>query len=428
MFNHRINRIVIIGNGFDLAHGLPTKYEDFINWYWKKLLNQLRKCHDSKLSNDLCQLTLLQEGTWYSFLWGILNPNQVPSGEEFLKWVKNSPKIVRFDSCYLLRNIIQSIEEKKWVDIEEEYYKLLKLSLDKSNPFLICPENLNVQFKALQDLLVEYLGTIKCDSTIPNIKLNELIYEPIDRKDISVSRLEYFDNYCLTIANSEDYSIRSIINNYEICDPFVLEDFVHFQDDNRKEGVDGSLAIDTIKDFPVSLIRPSDVLLVSFNYTALVEKYSKRKIGKAIYIHGKLSNPQGVIFGYGDEMDEVYKNLLNNANNEYLANVKTIRYLETDNYDKLLKFINSAPYQVYIMGHSCGNSDRTLLNTLFEHNNCVSIKPFYYQKEDGSDNYIEIVQNIYRNFTDMKLMRERVVNKTYCEPLPQCRSYVEEVE
>ena len=27
------------------------------------------------------------------------------------------------------------------------------------------------------------------------------------------------------------------------------------------------------------------------------------------------------------------------------------------------------------------------------------------------------VQNIIRNFTDMKLMRDRVVNKTYCDPL-----------
>ena len=79
--------------------------------------------------------------------------------------------------------------------------------------------------------------------------------------------------------------------------------------------------------------------------------------------------------------------------------------------------INSTPYQVYIMGHSCGNSDRTLLNTLFEHKNCISIKPLYYIKEDGSDNYLEIIQNISRNFTDMKLMRDRVVNKTYCERL-----------
>ena len=128
-----------------------------------------------------------------------------------------------------------------------------------------------------------------------------------------------------------------------------------------------------------------------------------------------------MIFGYGDELDDEYKNILNTSNNEYLKNIKSIRYLESSNYRKMLQFIESAPYQVYIMGHSCGNSDRTLLNTLFEHNNCVSIKPYYYQKEDGTDNYLEIVQNISRNFTDMKLMRDRVVNKTFCEPLPQIK-------
>jgi L-lysine 2,3-aminomutase len=75
------------------------------------------------------------------------------------------------------------------------------------------------------------------------------------------------------------------------------------------------------------------------------------------------------------------------------------------------------------MGHSCGNSDRTLLNTLFEHKNCVSIKPYYYEwtDEEGghSDNYIEIIQNISRNFNSMQLMRDRIVNKLYCRPLPQ---------
>ena len=83
----------------------------------------------------------------------------------------------------------------------------------------------------------------------------------------------------------------------------------------------------------------------------------------------------------------------------------------------MLSFVESAPYQVCIMGHSCGNSDRTLLNTLFEHKNCVSIKPFYHQQEEGLDNYLEIVQNICRNFTDMQLMRDKVVNKTFCKTL-----------
>ena len=40
-----MNRLVIIGNGFDLAHGLPTSYKDFIddlvkpdfnNWHGKE--------------------------------------------------------------------------------------------------------------------------------------------------------------------------------------------------------------------------------------------------------------------------------------------------------------------------------------------------------------------------------------------------------
>jgi len=28
-----INKLVIIGNGFDLAHGLRTSYKDFLDWY-----------------------------------------------------------------------------------------------------------------------------------------------------------------------------------------------------------------------------------------------------------------------------------------------------------------------------------------------------------------------------------------------------------
>ena len=71
------------------------------------------------------------------------------------------------------------------------------------------------------------------------------------------------------------------------------------------------------------------------------------------------------------------------------------------------------------MGHSCGLSDRTLLNTIFEHYYCRSIKVFYHQKEDGTDNYTEIIQNISRHFNDKKLMRTKIVEKTLCEPMPQ---------
>ncbi len=29
-----MNRLILIGNGFDLAHGLKTSYSDFILWYF----------------------------------------------------------------------------------------------------------------------------------------------------------------------------------------------------------------------------------------------------------------------------------------------------------------------------------------------------------------------------------------------------------
>ncbi len=176
---------------------------------------------------------------------------------------------------------------------------------------------------------------------------------------------------------------------------------------------------------PMELMLPNQIMLLNFNYTHTAQLYCKdAQIFSVNQIHGDLDHPSSVIFGYGDELDHDYKSILNKNNNKYLCNIKSIKYLEADNYRKMLSFIESEPYQILIMGHSCGNSDRTLLNTLFEHKNCVSIKPYYYKWGDGEkdDNYIELVQNISRNFTDMKLMRDRVVNKTYCEPLTNKRT------
>ena len=162
---------------------------------------------------------------------------------------------------------------------------------------------------------------------------------------------------------------------------------------------------------------PSNIMLLNFNYTKTPELYlTDSSIARINYIHGKLDNPESVIFGYGDELDEDYKKLQELNENEVLRHIKSIHYLESDRYRKVLEFIESGPFQICVMGHSCGSSDRTLLNTLFEHRNCVSVKPYYYIYGQ-EDNYLELVQNISRNFTDMKLMRDRVVNKTLCEPL-----------
>ena len=53
-----MNRLVIIGNGFDMAHGLKTSYMDFINWYWEQRLYALLT-EQTPISEDvLCKLEI----------------------------------------------------------------------------------------------------------------------------------------------------------------------------------------------------------------------------------------------------------------------------------------------------------------------------------------------------------------------------------
>ena len=78
--------------------------------------------------------------------------------------------------------------------------------------------------------------------------------------------------------------------------------------------------------------------------------------------------------------------------------------------------LKDIPLRLRLMafGHSFGDlmvsSSQTTL---------VRATTYYYVNEQGKDNYLDIVQNISRNFTNPQLMRDRVVNKTYCSPLPQ---------
>ena len=80
-----MNRIVLIGNGFDLAHNLKTRYEDFINWYWDYRVNGFVN-NDTNVSSDcLCTFECLLQETWYSFLFNLPRFFQKPTGKEVIQ-------------------------------------------------------------------------------------------------------------------------------------------------------------------------------------------------------------------------------------------------------------------------------------------------------------------------------------------------------
>lgn len=404
-----MNRIVLIGNGFDLAHELRTSYEDFINWYWDQRLHDIISEHKDVSRDLLCSMKILSVSgydNWSFFLFHnpfFNNPsNNEGLGKEFIKELKNQPDYFEVTNSPFFENICKSIETKKWVDIENEYYRLLtKYVIDEKSGGRVY--DLNNQLAEIRGKLIEYLDTINSQHVEIKKNIWQQIYSPIEKHDLSIGSKHAFEGYIGWCMKKEQ--------SYWIDKMKKFDDELSYADvDYYKKAREKGYTVN----YPLPFMMPDDIMLLSFNYTKTASLYETKDF-KVNYIHGQLEDNDSIIFGYGDELDDNYKKLQEFEDNDCLYNIKSIKYLESDNYRKVLDFIESDLFQVCIMGHSCGNSDRTLLNTLFEHKNCISIKPYYHQWNNGTDNYLELVQNISRNFKDMKLMRDRVVNKTFCD-------------
>jgi len=261
-----------------------------------------------------------------------------------------------------------------WVDIENEYYTELKKCLKKTGDEILCNNDkikkLNEEFSQIRKWLETYL--------IENIKI------PEEKDDLIFKKL------------------------YKILLPELCP-------------VENQI-IDRVND----KINDEDIVLfLNFNYTNTEKVYydyfNNYLTGNRVlnyHIHGEIDNPKNpIIFGYGDEIDKEYLEIENTNNNDLLENVKSMKYLQTPNYRNLLLFLDSYDFEVFVLGHSCGLSDRTLLNTIFEHDNCKRIKIFYHQRKDGTDDFDEKIMNIYRNFKKKQSVRAKVVPKSNCEPL-----------
>ncbi|SNU03216.1 Bacteriophage abortive infection AbiH [Prevotellaceae bacterium MN60] len=398
-----MNRLILIGNGFDCAHNLKTKYENFIYWYWKRVVAHMLTKSIDTYEDELCKVTnheLDYWGKYYLF--------HSEEEKDIYKFFINKEGDIDIEFSPLFERINKSVQTKGWVDIENEYYDLLKeyAFVDNINKV----KELNAHLQYLKERLIEYLTYIDKQEVSINENIKNKMYAPIKLDEMSIASRHLLKEYVNSWIEQNDSIVKSKIHRYGLNEEIFDNEIASFRKNYKAGRV-------PFTDIPRHYMYPDAVMLLSFNYTHFAQLYHNEDLGFINYIHGKIEKPSGVIFGYGDELDENYKALQNKNDNNCLSNIKSIKYLEEESYRRLLAFIDAQPYQVVIMGHSCGNSDRTLLNTIFEHPNCISIKPYYYIKKNGKDNYSDLTMNICRNFTDMKLMRDKMVNKTYCEPL-----------
>lgn len=410
-----MDRLIIVGNGFDLAHQLPTSYANFVDYIWRNF--SLAKSHElfmDLFEVDYDHISVSNSFDNYNHFCSEVKKDMRGSSDYTIKNSSYGDKsfeifyrdygwgggitVFKFKNSFF--ELINVRRVNDWVQIEDIYYEVL-ISLIKKDgrfPLIKSINQLNSDFDAIRKLLNHYI--------LENVE-NEFYFNT-DLEDVK-GITAFFGHPYRHLKNNPDHK-------YYLEFPYDMRSILKGYDDTFQFGksIGHSISFEN--------------LFVDFNYTSTVSNYvsvlneSKHKYGNSVHIqiHGNVLDSNNPInFGFGDEMDDHYKIIENSGDNKYLENIKSFMYLNNSNYRNLLGWIESHIFQVFIFGHSCGLSDRTMLNTVFEHSNCKSIKIFYHQYNDENDNFREVSMNISRHFNRKSLMREKLVNKTLCHPLPQ---------
>lgn len=331
-----MNKLVIIGNGFDLAHGLPTSYKDFILSCLKIAYMEYKKEKVPYSVKNLFRISCLTNNNLdRSEIIGDINSyNDISILIEILY-----KSLLKIEYGFEFIKDIVNDSKQSWVNIEQKYFAEIKTLLKgylKGNSEFIDEE-----------------GVIELNKCVDCIKLN-------------------LENYLISLCKID--LNNDIISKFEfLC----------------------SLS---------SNFNPSkdNIMVLNFNYTSTIESYKELFPQLKIdvnYIHGKLedkSNP--IIFGYGDETDQDFIKIEGLNNNECMRHLKSFAYLKTNNYSRLFKFLDAAPFSVDIMGHSCGLSDRLLFKHILEHDKFHNVQLFYHQINEQKNDFFEKTQNLSRYF------------------------------
>ena len=143
-----MNRLILIGNGFDLAHGLKTSYSNFIDSYWKTFSVNLDEYVGNIYEDENIKIDNVP-GTNYK--------SKKFDFERLNVFIKEQNCEIVFKNIFL-----KHISEKKsiinWVDIEQEYYYFLKMLLrPPTNRFFKDVEILNKCLQNITNELTKYL-------------------------------------------------------------------------------------------------------------------------------------------------------------------------------------------------------------------------------------------------------------------------------
>jgi hypothetical protein len=368
--------LLVVGNGFDLAHGMPTRYSDFLDFVilyisqmglWKQRYRTDCTQYDTSILQSLNSKAKANACVNQLF-----NPYkaQICAKNELRTCIDNNEWIRYFLYIYSYRKNIDI--EYKWIDLETEIMEFLK----KLNEETITYESLN---KLHINIL--YRDTNGKLQTIPYYILSVI-------KDISSydsTPKEYIKSKLFKNLFKELEKFSDILKYYL---KLVAEISAQVHKKSFKINAnDESIFIDHI---------------LNFNYTDTPLRY--RHSGTDIdidYVNGSLETPHIILGIENPDLDQS-NSFCNNNIHLFFKNVQRVAYDMNYTYSG---WVSSRPptikgtssdsnFRVYIIGHSLDITDKYILNDVILNANYVTI--YYYNEADKQSK----IRNLYKLLGD----------------------------
>lgn len=306
--------ILVVGNGFDLSHGLPTEYRDFLRF------------------TDVFLAYLKNGGSHLS------HEKSIPFAEYFDKlfFTSRAPGIIEELEYLIYSNVWikyfkETQLEKGWIDFEKEISRIIQAldevrsSIHRQNQLKISPSNMDLHHANL--------------------------LRPFLVKEMPLVNLAAVDYYGERLLNDLDKLTR--------CLEIYLGDYVNTLPVTQILPDIAALSIDG---------------LLSFNYTntyqRIYSQYSSKKIcydfihGKADIHHTQESCP--LVLG----IDEYLSEGIRDTDNHFIQFKKFYQRIYKMTGNESAKWLEQAennrcnPWNLYIWGHSLDITDKDILKKL----------------------------------------------------------------
>jgi hypothetical protein len=340
-----MNRIVIVGNGFDIAMGCKTGTEDFLLWMFKRELQKMFERSDFQSSI----FKSMKENKVFSNRF--LN-DEMNMCEELFSLLEILKRLEIKGTNQFISNLIFYAKDRKWFSLEQIYFRELK--------------------NAIQPLS----GKKPSDNVS---QLNEMMTIITKELEVYLSRIQNKHEYKLSHDQRKFFN-QFFQNRKDLDVPVKFEGEVLFLNFNYTNILENCLF-----------------------------RASQNSEFSLIHIHGKVENKDGnnpILVGYGNDLSEEFKDIEKfNELDLTMQFVKPFHYSRNRSFTDLLNFMDLGDFEVFIVGHSCAMTDHTLFRHLLESSNCNKVKLFH---RGNYDDFFKRNAQIGRHFMD-KMKRVKLI-------------------